>query len=415
MAKNEEGLPEGLERREGSPFIQYRFKIGGRRFRGSTETTSVRDAKRVLADKREEAAEEVKKAKLCCGPPMTWGDASRAYFDEKGQHLKGKGARKMAWALNWITLALGGGRPVMSEAERELARRAGAAFRLDKITGAIVQQLQGRRRGEPKQRSGAGQLAHATVNRTVIEPLRQVLLHAKLVHGAQIEALEWDRFLLKESAERKRYLKPEEELRLFRAAREDYAPIIRFALLTGCREAECVGLTWDDVDFGAKELVIRGKGDTVEAIEMAPQVRDLLWSLRGNHPEKVFTFVQQGGWYGRQVGEHQPITINGLLSYWRKLKAACGLRDFRFHDLRHTAATRMLRAPGVNIKTVKQALRHKRIETTMRYAHVQEGDVARAMQAAAEAAAQAQVQVAAEEATQLQKGATMGATLRSAQ
>ncbi|TNJ41558.1 tyrosine-type recombinase/integrase, partial [Phaeobacter sp. B1627] len=62
-------------------------------------------------------------------------------------------------------------------------------------------------------------------------------------------------------------------------------------------------------------------------------------------------------------------------------RAALGkaeIEDFRFHDLRHTFATRMLRATG-NLKLVSRLLGHTSIETTMRYAHVLDTDLADAM------------------------------------
>jgi integrase len=65
----------------------------------------------------------------------------------------------------------------------------------------------------------------------------------------------------------------------------------------------------------------------------------------------------------------------------RALKRA-GIRDFSFHDLRHTAATRVLRATG-NLNIVKRMLRHENIRTTVKYAHSQHDDVLEGMEAAA--------------------------------
>jgi integrase len=59
---------------------------------------------------------------------------------------------------------------------------------------------------------------------------------------------------------------------------------------------------------------------------------------------------------------------------------AAGVENFRFHDLRHTRATRILRATG-NIHAAKEALKHRSIKTTLRYAHVTENDVRRALEA----------------------------------
>jgi len=54
------------------------------------------------------------------------------------------------------------------------------------------------------------------------------------------------------------------------------------------------------------------------------------------------------------------------------------IEDFRFHDLRHTFATRMLRQTK-NLKLVSKLLGHTSVETTTRYAHVMDGDLAEAM------------------------------------
>ena len=53
--------------------------------------------------------------------------------------------------------------------------------------------------------------------------------------------------------------------------------------------------------------------------------------------------------------------------YRRALKLS-GIHGLRFHDLRHTAATRMIEA-GVNIVSVNKILRHADLKTTMRYLH----------------------------------------------
>jgi|SRR5215475_4102947 len=364
-------MAKGIYRRENTPYWWYKFEYGGRRFRGSTQTTSEREARRILAEARDAAAQEMKRAARSEGPFLTFGQACEAYFDEVGQHHAG--ASKTSWSLNWLQAEIG------------------AHTRLDAIDGAMVMRVVSKRRGEAARLGG--KLAHSTVNRSATEPLRKVLLHARKVHGAELHKAIggkqfWKQYLLREPAARVRELKAEEEQALFDACRDDYAPIIRYALLTGCRLSECVRLTWADVDFGSRLIVIRGKGGSVLPIPMPPAVRELLWDLRGKHKTAVFTYTAQRTRDGRKASQQQPITINGLSTAWRRIKEKAGLEDYRFHDNRHTTATRVLRAGG-NLGVVKQLLRHARIETTMRYAHVHHDDIAAAMQAAADAASTA--------------------------
>ncbi len=206
--------------------------------------------------------------------------------------------------------------------------------------------------------------------------------------------------MLREPKERVREMKIEEEARLFEALRPDYHPVIRFAILTGVRIGEIVRLRWQDVDWGSRRITIHGKGRKIATIPMAPDVRELLWSLKGQHPDAVFTYVVARN---RVVtrgeeripltkGERRPITREGLKTALRRILPTAKIENFRFHDNRHTAATRVLRAGG-NLKTVQRLLRHENIATTTKYAHVSDEDVMAAMQAAAERAEAAKAEL----------------------
>ena len=261
----------------------------------------------------------------------------------------------MLWSLAW------------------LGREIDAATRLANINGGVVARLAAKRRGEG--------VSNATVNRTVTEPLRRVLNRARL-WGEHLPPIEWRKHMLTEPRERVRELRPDEEEKLFAALRPDYHPIVRFALLTGCRLAECIGLTWADVDWGGRVIWVRGKGGKLASIPLPPTVRELLWPLQGQHPTAVFAYAADRGRRDVRKGSLHPITYEGLKTHWRRAKAAAGLVDYRFHDNRHTAATRVLRASG-NLNVVKRMLRHEDIAVTAKYAHSQHEDVLTAMEAAA--------------------------------
>jgi integrase len=121
---------------------------------------------------------------------------------------------------------------------------------------------------------------------------------------------------------------------------------------------------------------------------MPPSVRELLWPLQGQHLSAVFTYITAGGGdpTGAPIrkGECRPVTYSGLAKAMALSVKRAGIRDFRFHDLRHSAATRLLRTSG-NLNIVKRMLRHENIQTTVKYAHSQHDDVLAAMEATATA------------------------------
>ena len=78
--------------------------------------------------------------------------------------------------------------------------------------------------------------------------------------------------------------------------------------------------------------------------------------------------------------DRRPFTRNGFQKEWRRALTAAGVEDGRFHDLRHTAGTRITRTTG--LLNAKALLGHAKIESTTRYAHVSMDDKARATEAA---------------------------------
>ncbi|MGC1691423.1 MAG: tyrosine-type recombinase/integrase, partial [Pseudolabrys sp.] len=60
-----------------------------------------------------------------------------------------------------------------------------------------------------------------------------------------------------------------------------------------------------------------------------------------------------------------PITYSGLATAWRRFgPTKAGIKGFRLHDLRHTAATRLAKGGKANLKIVQRLLRHEDITTT---------------------------------------------------
>lgn len=201
-----------------------------------------------------------------------------------------------------------------------------------------------------------------------------------------VAKIAWGTHRLDEPKERTRELTDDEQASLFAALPADYQVVVDFALMTGCRLAECVGLLWSDIDCGGRQITVRGKGAKTVQIPLSSGVRELLFPLPGlGTPEAprsgpVFTYVCRKARGKRKAGDRLAITYEGLKTQWRRSRAASGVTNFRYHDNRHTAATRILRAGG-NLKTVQVLLRHEDITTTAKYAHVNDEDVRAAMEA----------------------------------
>jgi integrase len=162
--------------------------------------------------------------------------------------------------------------------------------------------------------------------------------------------------------------------RLEAATRDDYAPLFAFAMATGLRQSECL-LCWSQVDWGARQIRKNGKGGQPVTIPITSTIREILWPLRGHHPESVFTYVAVRTHRGWIKGRRYPITLAGLRAHWHRLRKSAGVVGFRFHDFRHDLATKALRETG-NLKLVQRMLNHADIRTTLRYAHVLDSEVA---------------------------------------
>lgn len=336
-------------RRPGHQVYSYDFRYRRQRFSGSTGCTTKREAERFEeAERRRIASLHFDATK-----PLPFKAAAAQFWYEVGQHRTS--SHETLRYLDWLERQIGGSTPIST------------------ISDATIARLVAKRRGEG--------VSPSTVNRSVTEPMRALLRRARRVWKQPVQEIEWKAHLLREPQERVREAAPDEERRLMEAIRGDYAPALRFALLSGCRRAEIVGLRWRDVDFFNREFTVVGKGDRSRTIPMTQAIYDLLWGLKDHHKEAVFTYLVRRPRPGVRKGTRQPISMEGFKTEWRRARNRAKVTDFRFHDTRHTAATRLVRATG-NLKLAQRLLGHTEIATTARYAHVTQDDLRAGMEAA---------------------------------
>jgi integrase/recombinase XerD len=143
-----------------------------------------------------------------------------------------------------------------------------------------------------------------------------------------------------------------------------------FAILTllsrlGLRIGEVAALRLGDVDWRAGELVIRGKGERQEQLPLPVDVGEAIvdW-LRHGRPDRASRIV-----FTRSRAPHVGLDPTSLNSVVQRACQRAGVPAVTAHQLRHTAATEMLRA-GAGLREVGQVLRHRSSEVTSIYAKI---------------------------------------------
>lgn len=349
-----------------SPFYSYDFQIHGRRFHGSTKARNKKDAEAIERQLKAQAKADLEQEKRTGTGPLTLDIAAGRYWTEVGQHH--------ANSVNtWRDL-------------ERLIGYFGKDKRLDEITdreaAALVAWRRGHHVGGRKMDNDGNPVplvSPSTVNRTTTSVLRQVFNRAKRTWRYQFpNEPDWGSHWLAEPEEIVRELSDNEGAALDTAIREDYAPWLEFARLTGLRKAETL-LRWDNVNFDTGQIRVKGKRGKWVTTPITPAIRAILEPLIGHHNEWVFTYVCQRTRKGKVRGERYPITASGATTEWRRTRARADLEDLRFHDIRHDVATKLLRATG-NLRLVQRSLNHANIRTTTKYAHVQDADLSAALE-----------------------------------
>ncbi|HEX9497844.1 MAG TPA: site-specific integrase [Mycobacterium sp.] len=149
------------------------------------------------------------------------------------------------------------------------------------------------------------------------------------------------------------------------AGRRDYAMLTLLVRL-GLRAGEVASLRLDDIDWRAGELAVVGKGNRIERlplpVDVGEAVADYLRDGRPATAEGRTVFV-------RTRAPHRSLSVAGVTDAVSRTAQRAGLGCVRARQLRHTAATAMVRE-GATLPDVGQVLRHRRLLTTSIYAKV---------------------------------------------
>jgi integrase len=176
--------------------------------------------------------------------------------------------------------------------------------------------------------------------------------------------------LLPENNRRLRYLSKDECKALINVCDNHLKPIVITALHTGCRKSEILNLKWDNVDLRHNRILLHEtkNGERREV----PINETLRITLQDITRRLDIPYVFYDSVTGKPYGDVK-----------RSFNTACrrsGIKDFHFHDLRHTFASHLVMA-GVDITTVSRLLGHKTLTMTLRYSHLSKGHLDNAVNA----------------------------------
>lgn len=171
----------------------------------------------------------------------------------------------------------------------------------------------------------------------------------------------------KKQKPRDRWLSIEGEQKLVSVSAPHLVPLIRFAVDTGGRTSELLRLYWRNVDMRNKRVHFTDtKNGEDRTVRLCDRALATLASLEPKDLGSVFTFR------GRSV-----VSVR---TAFNKARKKAGLDDVRFHDLRHTFASRLVQA-GVPLYDVMHMTGHKSLEMVQRYSHLAPDYQERALEA----------------------------------
>lgn len=162
---------------------------------------------------------------------------------------------------------------------------------------------------------------------------------------------------------RVRYLSDDERAALLEACRKsEYKPlylIVLFAITTGMRRGELLGLRWQDIDLERRVAVLHNtKNGDRRSVPIVPEVAALLREHgKVRRLDNDLIFASEG---------HDPVWFD---KFWYRALKAAKIKDFRFHDLRHTAAS-YLAMSGTTTAEIAAVLGHRTLQMVKRYAHL---------------------------------------------
>lgn len=168
----------------------------------------------------------------------------------------------------------------------------------------------------------------------------------------------------KEPPGRVRFLDDQERTHLLEACEKSSNPylycVVVLAISTGMRQGEIMTLKWNNVDLFRKQIILeKTKNGTRRMVPIVRLAYNLLKDL-SNRRNKATDLLFPGKKINKPIELRKP---------WLNALKEAQIKDFRFHDLRHTTAS-YLAMNGASLAEIGALLGHLHIEVTRRYSHL---------------------------------------------
>ncbi|MGO8977219.1 MAG: tyrosine-type recombinase/integrase [Steroidobacteraceae bacterium] len=352
--------------------VSYRAQVRVKGKPAQSETfPNIKEAKAWGAS-IESAIRENRNHPHLAGGKKTFAELVKLYRDAVGDLDSSKAVRKQH--LDWWSEHFAG--RTLAEITPAVIADARDALAAEKFTRGKVQQKKGVAI-QPTEYARSG----STVNRYL----------ATLSHMFTMAVKEWrlvptnpvrDITKKKEARGRVRFLTDAEQNALLEAcAKSDWPSLHTLVLLavsTGARRSELINLKWDDIDLRVREpstdpktgeklpgmgraIVRETKNGEMRSLPLVGKTLEALRTLKLQGSAKSeWVFPQPSGF----PGPHE--NFDGV---WYDALTAAKLENFRFHDLRHTAAS-YLAAQGASLLEIADVLGHKTMSMVKRYSHL---------------------------------------------
>lgn len=331
------------ERKDKNGKTHYRVQIRLKGYPPQTETFDrLTDAKRWIQD-TESAIREGRHFKTAEAKKHTLGELIDRYMLDV-LPLKEKSEQRQGAQLLWWKRQIG-------------------ALLLADVTPALIGEQRDKLRRENTKRG------------TLRSPATVVRYLAALSHAFTIAVKEWGWIedspmrkvtKPKEPRGRVRFLSDEERKSLLDACRQSsnlqLYTVVVLALSTGMRQAEIMNLTWSDVDLQKGRITLH---ETKNGERRVVPVKGLALQLLGEL-DKIRRIDTQLLFPGRD--SCKPIDLRFP---WERALKASRIDNFRFHDLRHSAAS-YFAMNGASLAEIAEVLGHKTLAMVKRYAHLSE-------------------------------------------